>query len=37
MYATNQFIPAIVGLMAVIGILIGSFGALLSMRRFLKI
>ena len=37
MYATNQFIPAIIGLMAVIGILIGSFGALLSMRRFLKI
>jgi len=37
MFAPKEFIPAIVGLMAVIGILIGSFGALLSMRRFLKI
>ncbi|MDU7040088.1 MAG: permease-like cell division protein FtsX, partial [Lactococcus lactis] len=37
MYETSEFIPAIVGLMAIIGILIGSFGALLSMRRFLKI
>jgi cell division transport system permease protein len=37
MYAPDQFIPGIIALMAVIGVLIGSFGALLSMRRFLKI
>ena len=37
MYIPHQFIPAMIGLMTLIGILIGSFGALLSMRRFLKI
>ncbi|MFC4652483.1 permease-like cell division protein FtsX [Lactococcus nasutitermitis] len=33
----NSFIPLIIGIMVVIGVLIGSFGALLSMRRFLKV
>ena len=37
MLAPGSFIPQIVGIMVVIGVLIGSFGALLSMRRFLKI
>ena len=37
MYTPSEFIPMIVGIMVVIGVLIGSFGALLSMRRFLKI
>jgi cell division transport system permease protein len=37
MLAPNQFIPEMVGIMVIIGVLIGSFGALLSMRRFLKI
>ncbi len=31
------FIPEIIGIMVVLGVLIGSFGALLSMRRFLRI
>lgn len=35
--APDVFIPQIVGIMVVIGVLIGSFGALLSMRRFLKV
>lgn len=33
----SMFIPEIVGIMIVIGVLIGAFGALLSIRRFLKI
>ncbi|RZI48359.1 permease-like cell division protein FtsX [Lactococcus kimchii] len=37
MYAPDQFIPQMIGIMVVIGVLIGSFGALLSMRRFLKV
>lgn len=37
MLPPSTFIPQIVGIMVVIGVLIGSFGALLSMRRFLKI
>lgn len=37
MIAPGVFIPEIIGIMVVLGVLIGSFGALLSMRRFLKV
>ena len=37
LYSPSSFIPQITGIMVVIGVLIGSFGALLSMRRFLRI
>lgn len=37
MYSPDTFIPQIIGVMVLLGILIGAFGSLLSMRRFLKI
>lgn len=33
----NMFIPAMIGTLFVIGILIGSLGSLISMNRYLKI
>ncbi|GBG96351.1 permease-like cell division protein FtsX [Lactococcus termiticola] len=33
----NSFIPLIIVIMVVIGVLIGAFGSILSMRRFLKV
>ncbi|MGT2926372.1 permease-like cell division protein FtsX [Streptococcus cuniculipharyngis] len=36
MYPPGLFVPAIIGGMALLGILIGSFGSLFAMRRYLK-
>lgn len=37
LYPTNLFFPAVIGGLFIIGIIIGSLGAVLSMRRYLKI
>lgn len=37
LYPTNLFFPAVIGGLFIIGIIIGSLGAILSMRRYLKI
>lgn len=37
LYPTNFFFPAVIGGLFIIGIIIGSLGAILSMRRYLKI
>lgn len=37
LYPTNFFFPAVIGGLFIIGIIIGSLGAVLSMRRYLKI
>ncbi|MBM7642569.1 permease-like cell division protein FtsX [Streptococcus loxodontisalivarius] len=37
LYDINVFLPAMIGAMALVGIVIGSLGSILSMRRFLKI
>lgn len=37
LYSPDTFVPQIIILMVIIGVLIGAFGSLLSMRRFLKI
>lgn len=37
LYPTSSFLPAVIGCLFLIGIIIGSIGAVVSMRRYLKI